>query len=70
MSDRPRFFVSGEVADLLRVRVKTVHRWRELGVLEASRVGHQWLFSAAGVEAALARQAHQCEPQAVEVPSS
>jgi excisionase family DNA binding protein len=58
--------VSGEVADLLRVRVKTVHRWRELGVLEASRVGHQWLFSAAGVEAALARQGHQADARVVE----
>jgi excisionase family DNA binding protein len=61
MMDTPRFLVSGEVADLFRVKRKTVHRWRKLGVIEAARVGRGWLFPLAGIEAALARQGHQTD---------
>jgi excisionase family DNA binding protein len=68
--DTPRFYTGREIADLLRVRVRTVHRWRQAGVLEAARVGRGWLFPATTVEAALARQGRQADaPAALEVPT-
>jgi excisionase family DNA binding protein len=63
MSDRPCFYVTSEVADLLRVRERTIRRWGRTGVLPAARLGRRWLFSRTAVEAALARQA---DAQAVE----
>jgi excisionase family DNA binding protein len=64
MMDKPRFLIGREAADLFRVRVKTIHRWRQLGLLEAARVGRGWLFPLASIEQILARQTAQGDHQA------
>ena len=61
MTNRQRFFITAEVAELCRVRAKTVRRWCEQGVLEASRLGHRWLIPRSAVAAALARADRQAE---------
>ena len=59
MINRQRFFITAEVADLCRVRAKTVRRWCERGVIEASRLGHRWLITRSAVAAVLARADRQ-----------
>jgi DNA-binding transcriptional MerR regulator len=59
MQEKTRFFNSGEVARLLRVRRKTVDVYRQRGLLPATRLGHQWLYDCAAVEQAIARSTQQ-----------
>jgi excisionase family DNA binding protein len=51
----PRFLVSSEVATLLRCRKRTVDGYRKRGLLSAVKLGRAYLYSAAEVEAAIAR---------------
>jgi excisionase family DNA binding protein len=69
--DNQRFYLGREISALLRVKIGTVRRWREAGILEAIRFGRAWLYPCDQVDAALARQAAaQADHQAVEEPTS
>jgi excisionase family DNA binding protein len=59
MPEKTRFFTTGEIAQLLRVRRKTVDSYRQKGLLPATRIGHQYLFDATAVEQAIARSTQQ-----------
>jgi excisionase family DNA binding protein len=61
MQEKTRFLTTGEIAQLLRVRRKTVESYRLKGLLPATRIGHQWLYDCTAVEQALARSTLQAE---------
>jgi excisionase family DNA binding protein len=44
-----RYFRSHEVADILKIHVKTLHRWHRAGRLTGRRVGKKLLFAEADV---------------------
>lgn len=38
------FMTTDEVAELFRVDVETVRRWRRSRKLQGTQIGHRWLF--------------------------
>jgi excisionase family DNA binding protein len=67
MQNRQRFFITAEVADLCRVRPRTIRRWRADGLLDAVRMGRRWLYPKSALEQVLAHQAAaQAAAQAIE----